>query len=151
MLGIDQETTARIAQMPTEHSWLLPMLTLDEWQVMKAQVNLENWLDKIADKIYPDSNPKVSENSTVMWAVSRFLPNILESRAIWKFLEERPGMLGAIQLIDTPEDAAAMANMEHNGYLKEEEQEQIVKILQTVVNEDLQMTEEELLKGVFED
>ena len=122
MLGVSQAIVHQIAKMPVEHSWIHPIMMVGEWEI-----------DRVWEEIMNKIEAKVKMSEEASFAVSRFLPNILEAKAVWMYLEEHPSMYSTIQFITTPEEAVEMYNADRNYGLTEKEKEEVKEALYKVL------------------
>jgi hypothetical protein len=102
MLGLPQSEVQKIAQMPTEHSWLTEIM-LDP-QMEEREEKLEMWLEKEGEKL--------QKNSYVGRIVRETYALFLERVAIEKYVEENPQMMGYLPILNNPIEAVSLGARE---------------------------------------
>jgi hypothetical protein len=102
MLGLPQSEVQKIAQMPTEHSWLTEIM-LDP-QMEEREEKLEMWLEKEGEKL--------QKNSYVGRIVRETYALFLERVAIEKYVEENPQMMGYLPVLNNPIEAVSLGARE---------------------------------------
>jgi hypothetical protein len=102
MLGLPQSEVQKIAQMPTEHSWLTEIM-LDP-QMEEREEKLEMWLEKEGEKL--------QKNSYVGRIVRETYALFLERVAIEKYVEKNPQMMGYLPVLNNPIEAVSLGARE---------------------------------------
>ena len=110
MLGIDDKTMRQIAQMPTEHSWLAPMIVKSE-DLDSLESKLNQWL---LEEMYPDkTKDNLSPEEYNVWRIVRTMfPLLLENEAIAAFLNQSPKWIDYLQEVNSPSEAAEIGAMD---------------------------------------
>ena len=100
MLGISQEIWNKVAQMPTEHSWVKELLLLPEEKLDEAEDKVAMWLEK----------RETGEDS--MRIVREVYPLYLEREAIKAFLKQNPSYSETLMNPQTVEEAVMLGARE---------------------------------------
>jgi hypothetical protein len=110
MLGIDDKTMRQIAQMPTEHSWLAPMIEKSE-DLDALESKLAQWL---MEQMFPDRTKEtLKEDEYQVWRIVREIyPALMENEAITMFLDQNPKWMGYLPEVTTPSEAAELEAMD---------------------------------------
>ena len=106
MLGIDDKTMREIAQMPTEHSWLAPMVLKSE-DLDSLESQLATWLmnEMYPDRTWQDLRPREYNVLRIVRTMYAFL---LEKEAIAEFLNQNPKWMGYLPEVGNPSEAAEL-------------------------------------------
>ena len=109
MLGIDDKTMRQIAAMPTEHSWLAPMI-LESSDLEELESSLNKWLKK---KIFPGEPEELEGALYQAWRIVRDMyPLLLENEAIAEFVSQNPQWMGYLPEVNTAWEAAQLGAMD---------------------------------------
>ena len=129
MLGIPSIWSAEIAEMPTKHSWLQPLLKLSErrYEIMESQV--EAWVESKAQELYPNLD-------RVGRMVRETLGPLLEKEAIQMWLEQNPWKGLHLYAPQDEYDAMAAAAQEVM-YASKEEKEAAMEMFEMITSGEL--------------
>ena len=119
--------------MPVEHSWLLPLMKVQPWEMEKVDLNLMNWAYSL------------SEKEGVRIALKNWAPNLLEWQAIEAWKEKHPWAYGVLPEVTNPEDALWVANADQNFTLSEEEKKEALELFQKIQDGELKPEVQTLL------
>lgn len=120
MLDLTANQLRQVAEAPTRHSFLARVLTMGMLQQNSVEEKLGRW--------YQD----LSKNLDVQIILNRTLPFFLESEALTWFREHNLDEMLCLPEIVTAEDAAYLAQMEHNGTLSPESLQEAVSLMQQI-------------------
>lgn len=105
MLGIPETIAKAIAEMPTPHSWLAPMLKLQGQAYEEALSKLERKIEEKVTKMWPEA-PMASR------MVREVAGLLLERRALTAWKERHPLTGRNLAVPQSPQEAAALAAAE---------------------------------------
>ena len=140
MLEVYQEIVNKLAELPVEHSWALPLLQItDEEKAEKAEEMWNEWIRETVHKEYPEL-PK--EYNLVERALRHHLLYLLELEAIREYRDRRlPEWEAFLPEVQDVSDAVMLANADTNYTMTSKEMDQaadlMIKILQGQIKPDL--------------
>lgn len=105
MLGIPETIAAAIAEMPTKHSWLAPMLKLQGEEYDEALSSLERQIEERVTKMWPEA-PMASR------MVREVAGLYLERRALMEWAEAHPMQSRNLAVPETVGEAVELAAAE---------------------------------------
>ena len=121
MLEIPTSEVHKIAQMPTEHSWLREIMLLNTEEMDQKEWKILDWIEKEGEKLQKDSQVGRIARTTYI--------NLLEAEAINLYVQQNPQMMGYLVPAWSPSQAAILGAMDVM-YVSEKEKELAAQLLQ---------------------
>ena len=140
------EILPQIAEQPTAHSWMKPILEASkDWTELQedhVEFLLNYWIENKVKELYPDW--KDTYNITRIARNAMLLA--LEREAIAMFLEKNNQWADDLFEAESAEEAAAVAAMD--AMASEEERKEATKVLEMIESGELKPREEEIAEMV---
>lgn len=120
MLDLTANQLKEVAKAPTKHSFLARVLQLDPHKQGVVEDKLYRWFQSL------------SEDLDVRIVLNRTLPFFLESEALTWYRNQNLDAAINLPEITTAEDAAYLAQMDHNGTLSEESLQAAISLMEKI-------------------
>lgn len=138
MLNVDVEILNKMAKLPVEHSWLLPIMELPTNEAVdNAEWNLNEWITEEVEKLYP-------KEDYVERMVRNGLPYLLESKAVEMAAEQGLAPMDSLLWVETPQEAASVAAMDLM-YVSQEDKRKAAEFMQKVLDGEIKHPDKEAL------
>lgn len=138
MLNVDVEILNKMAELPVEHSWLLPIMQLPTNEAVdNAEWNLNQWIKEEVAKLYPNTYD-------VERMVRNGLPYLLESKAVEMAAEQGLAPTDSLLWVETTQEAVEVAAMDIM-YVSQEEKKKAAEFMQMVLDGEIKHPDVEAL------
>ena len=120
MLDLTANQLKQVAAAPTKHSFLAKVLKMSTSQQDKVEENLYKWYQTL------------TEDLDVRIILNRALPFFLESEAVTWYRNHNVDEAVCLPEVVSAEDAAYLAQMEHNGTLSQDSLQEAASLMEKI-------------------